>query len=113
MVALVLGSSLKSVKDSKQIFRKLCEQGFKKRALADFPLVRGQHQRRHKSSKFEDELRTELWEEPIFGGTQKPGGSNRLRVGVVSTSSNGDPCLHANYNRAQSQEGKLLHGLYL
>jgi 3'-phosphoadenosine 5'-phosphosulfate sulfotransferase (PAPS reductase)/FAD synthetase len=86
------------------MFKKLCRQAFTKRFLGDIPFVKSQHHSKYKSKELEKALQEVFENQPIFGGKRSPESPTRLNVGVVSTSSNGVPCLHANYNRAQSVE---------
>lgn len=113
MVALALGSNLLPVKECKKIFRALCKRSFTKHFLAGFPgvgmIVRGNHHGIYKTDGLEKALKEVFAQKPIFGGKQVPGSSSEVKVGVVSTSSSGQPYLHANYNRPQSKNGEHLY----
>jgi hypothetical protein len=109
VVALAVGSKLLPVKECKKIFRGLCKQAFTKRFLAGLPGVRGiirnSHHSIYKTEELETTLKDVFEQKPIFGGKESLGSPAQIKVGVTSTS-NGLPYLHANYNRAQSKEGE-------
>lgn len=85
------------------LFKKFAQEAFTERRGVGWPaygtLVEARHHSRYVTRGIENALRDAFGEDIIFGGKKTAENSNRIKVAVTTTSSNGKPYLIANYNR--------------